>query len=60
MYYERLREDLMDYYGTAMYSGSPMAMMELIDVDSATNSELLKLAKDAWFDLDDYRESEDW
>lgn len=60
MDYNKLRRDLMDYYGTAMHSGSPMVMMELMDVESATNSELLKLAKEAGFDLDDYREDENW
>ena len=32
---ERLREDLKDYYGTAMFNGFPMAMMEVDKVSRA-------------------------
>ena len=35
MDYEQLRQDLMDYYGTAMHSGFPMAVIDLSGVESA-------------------------
>jgi hypothetical protein len=45
--YDRLRRDLADYYGTAMYSGFPMEMMELEQVKRASEAELEKFAKKA-------------
>ena len=37
----RLRKDMMDYYGTAMHSGSPMAQADLIHVQRASDAELI-------------------
>ena len=37
---ERLRRDLEDDYGTAMSSGFPMAMMEMSEVERASDREL--------------------
>jgi hypothetical protein len=53
--YDRLRRDLVDYYGTAMYSGFPMAMMELEQVKRASETELEKFAKKAGVDLRKYQ-----
>lgn len=50
-----LRKDLMDYFGTAM-SFMPIAMMELSKVENASESELIKIAKDNGFDLSKYEE----
>lgn len=54
MNYNKLRADLIDYYGTAMFSGFPMAVVELGDVEVASDAELIKIAKNAGFDLKDY------
>jgi hypothetical protein len=53
--YDRLRRDLVDYYGTAMYSGFPMAMMELEQVKRASEAELEKFAKKAGLNINKYR-----
>ena len=51
--YEKLREDLKDYYGTAM-SFMPMAVVELSQVERASNQKLIELALKNNFDLSDY------
>ncbi len=52
--FDRLRRDLLNYYGTAMMSASPMAMMNVIDVEHADERRLIKLAEDAGIRLDAY------
>ena len=49
--YEKLRKDLEDYYGTAMSSGFPMAMMELSKLKNVTDKEIEKMAKKEGLDL---------
>ena len=56
MDYERLRKDLKEYYGTAVFSGLPMAVIELSDIESAPESKLINIARRAGFNLDDYKE----
>ena len=51
---ERLRRDMEDDYGTAMSSGFPMAMMELSEVESASDRELIQMAREKRVDLDKY------
>lgn len=51
--YEKLRKDLIDYFGTAM-SFSPMAIMDLSRVESASDDELVDIAKRNGFDLTKY------
>ena len=41
---EELRQLLLDYYGTAMCSGNPMAAIKLAEVESASPQQLLQLA----------------
>ena len=41
MNYDHLREDLIDYFGTALSSGFPMAVIELSDVERASDAELI-------------------
>ena len=53
MDYERLREDLIDYFGTAM-KYNPMAVIELSEVQSASNQKLIEIARKNGFDLSDY------
>ena len=52
--YERLRNDLMNYYGTAMMSGFPMAVIDLSKIQNASDEELIKIANDNKIDLEDY------
>lgn len=51
--FERLRKDLIDYFGTAM-SFMPIAIMELTRVEKADEEELIKIAKENKFDLSNY------
>lgn len=53
--FEKLREDLKDYYGTAM-SFMPMAVVELSQVERASNQKLIELAFKNNFDLNNYVE----
>ena len=41
---EELRKALMDYYGTAMSSGNPMAVIELSQAESASDEKLIQMA----------------
>ena len=50
---EKLRKDLIDYFGTAM-SFMPIAMMEISRVEKATKEELIKIAKENGVDLSKY------
>lgn len=51
---ERLRRDLIDYFGTAMYNGSPQAQILLSKVENASPSELINIAQNNGFDINDY------
>ena len=51
---ERLRRDLEDDYGTAMASGFPMAMMEMSEVEKASDRELIEMARETHADLSKY------
>ena len=53
--YDRLRRDLMDNYGTAMFSGFPMAVMDLSRVERASEEELLRIASKERVNLDKYK-----
>lgn len=57
MDYKKLRKDLIDYYGIAMFGGFPMAMMDLTKVEKASDDELVVIAVEVGFDLNKY---EDW
>lgn len=50
----RLRDDLEDYYGTAMFSGMPMAVIELSQAETASPQELVDMALRAGLDLGRY------
>ena len=51
--FEKLRSDLEDYFGTAMMS-NPMAIINLSDVSRASEEELIKIAYQNGFDVNDY------
>ena len=41
---EKLRKDLIDYFGTAMFNASPMAIMNLTEVENANSDKLIQIA----------------
>lgn len=51
---EKIRKYLIDYYGTAMLNASPAAMMDLIEVENATDELVLKLVLDNKLNLDKF------
>ena len=52
----QLREDLMDYYGTAMHNGFPMAVIDLSKAETASDQELSRIAEEEDIDLSKYLE----
>ena len=54
--YEKLRSDLIDYFGTAI-ACNPMAVIELSDVESASIDKLIQIAIQNGFDLSNYEKS---
>lgn len=50
---EKLREDLIDYFGTAMGT-FPIAVMNVAEVETATDRELLRIATQNGFNLENY------
>lgn len=38
----RLRTALADYYGTAVHNGFPMAVRDLVNIDSMTDEEVIQ------------------
>ncbi len=57
--YERLREDLKDYYGTAMAGPFPMAVIELGNVEKASPEELVRIAQKEHISLEQYQKEEE-
>jgi hypothetical protein len=51
---DKLKADLLDYFGTAMFAASPMVMMELSKVENASGNDLIQIALDNGFDLEKY------
>ena len=51
--FDKLREDLIDYFGTAM-GAFPIAVMNVAEVETATDRELIRIATQNGFDLSDY------
>lgn len=51
---KRLRRDMKDYFGTALFNGFPMAVMELTKVERLTDRELVELAQKNGVDLRKY------
>lgn len=52
---EKLKQDLIDYFGTAMFNASPLAMIELSKVENANDEELIEIALNNNFDLSKYQ-----
>ena len=51
---EKLREDLINYYGTAMLNVSSLAIIELSKVENADENQLIEIAQQNKFDLNKY------
>ena len=52
---ERLRSDLTDEFGAAANSGFPVAMVDVFDLDNATDEEVIAKALNMGYDLNQYR-----
>ena len=52
--FEKLRNDLINYFGTAYISGFSMALIETSEVQTATNDKLIEIAIKNNFNLNDY------
>ena len=50
----RLRRDMKDNYGTAMFNGFPMAIMDVTKVEKATDQEIISMARKQNIDLSKY------
>lgn len=50
---ENLKEELMDYFGTAMANGNPMATIQLAQIENASAQELIALAEQVGISVDD-------
>ena len=55
MDYERLRKDLIDYYGTALPFGFGVVTIEIEKIKTASNEELIVIAQKCNFDLTSYK-----
>lgn len=51
--YEKLRQDLKDYFGTAI-GFMPVAIMDVIRVENASEEELIQIAIQNGFNLSEY------
>ena len=51
---EKLRNHLLDYYGTAIYSGMPMACINVAKVEACSVEELLRIAQKERIDLSEF------
>ena len=49
-----IRDELKDYYGTAMVNSSPFAMVDLINLDNKSDYEIIIMALNMGIDLDNY------
>ena len=51
---ERLRSALIDYYGSAVFVGSPYAMGDVVAVEDESPAQLIQRALHEGFDLEDF------
>ena len=51
---DRLREDLLDYYGTAMFNDFAMSAMNVQFIEMASDSDLIAIAQKEGVDLTKY------
>ncbi len=55
---DRIRQDLTDYYGTAMFNGNPAAIIDLAKVERASDAELINIARKNGFEVSDDSEED--
>ena len=48
---DALRDYLLGYYGSAMMTGFPAALLDVADVEHASNEELCRMAEEMGVDL---------
>ena len=51
---EELRKDLINKYGTSMFNGFPMAVMNVSDIERASDEELIRIAEKEHINLSKY------
>lgn len=51
MDFEELRSKLIDYYGGAIMAGYEVAMLNVVEIESATEEELLEIALEFGWDI---------
>lgn len=51
---ELLKKDLIDYFGSATFMVSPIALIELTKIENSTAEQLIQIAIDNKFDLRKY------
>ena len=51
-----IKRELEDFYGTAMFSGFPMAVVELGSLDDMSDEEIVELAKSVGINVRKYEE----
>lgn len=51
---DKLRQDLIDYYTSAMFMVSPVALVDLTEVENADSEKVKKIAINNGFNLDNY------
>ena len=51
---DSLRDDLKDYFTSAMFIASPVALMDLSEVENASDVEVVQIALNNGFNLSEY------
>ena len=52
--YRRLRDDLENYFGTAITNGYKQAIIDLVQVQTCPPMDLVQIAQNYGFDLNEY------
>lgn len=52
---DRLREELVEEFGAAAYSGFPVAMVDVFDCENATDEEIVAKALNLGYDLNSFK-----
>ena len=52
---DQLREDMLNNYGTAMFNGFPMSLVDIQKIEKATDDELVIMAKKEKINMFEYR-----
>ena len=51
---ETLRKDLIDYFGAAIFTSPPLAIIEISKIENAQPEELIQIARNNNIDLNKY------